>query len=228
MSITAGHGRGPHRRRGFTLIELLVVLVIIGLLVSLAVLSLGDNRGEVVKREADRLVALLKLARDEATLSGEPVGLHVYEDGYTFLSQQNADKWVAMTGDRTLGPRKVPEVVRLDVLVDGEPVTPEQRGLTGDRGDSDNPGLSDDGGDGTDSPGLDAVEGRDQQAKKDKDDKEKKDKQDKQESIKPQTVIYPSGEIYPFEIDVSGQEQQTPYYRITGEMHGEISMEKRD
>ena len=49
--MSRSYGRG----RGFTLIELLVVLVILGTLVSLAVLSVGNGAGRALRDEGDRL-----------------------------------------------------------------------------------------------------------------------------------------------------------------------------
>ena len=47
--------------RGFTLIELLVVLVILGTLVSLALLSVGNGGGRVLRDEGERLATVMAL-----------------------------------------------------------------------------------------------------------------------------------------------------------------------
>lgn len=216
--------RAARAPRGFTLIELLVVLVVVGVMVALASLAVGDNRGEVIQREANRLVALLRLAQDEATLSGQPIGLHVAHDGYTFLAQQDQDTWTPVTGDRSLGPREVPEFVRLDMLVDGEPISPDRSGLSGGDDGSAEPGLSGESGPGL---GESGDSGPDQGESGETEDDDPETADDEDDGKTPHTVIYPSGEIYPFQLDVAGQEPG-PYYRITGEIHGEIALEKRD
>lgn len=52
------HGARRHRARGFTLLEMLVVLVIAGLLVSLASLSLTRNPRTDLREEAQRIALL--------------------------------------------------------------------------------------------------------------------------------------------------------------------------
>ena len=61
-----------HRlHRAFTLIEILVVITIVGIVVSIALLSLGvlgDDRD--LRKEGRRMIALVQLAQDEATMQG--------------------------------------------------------------------------------------------------------------------------------------------------------------
>ena len=60
--------KAPDLARGFSLIELLVVIAIVGIVVSMALLSLGilgDDRQ--LQTEARRVMALLEVAEDEAT-----------------------------------------------------------------------------------------------------------------------------------------------------------------
>ncbi len=54
---------------GFTLLELLVVLVIIGIVSSFAVLSTGlATHDKPLDKEAQRLLALMQMAGEEAVL----------------------------------------------------------------------------------------------------------------------------------------------------------------
>ena len=77
----------PRGTRGFTLIELLVVMLLIGIILTFATLSLGDGgRGKLIDREARRLAALVELAGEDAVLSGRELGLYFDAAGYRFLT----------------------------------------------------------------------------------------------------------------------------------------------
>ena len=71
---------------GFTLIELLVVVVVIAVIVSIGVLSLGtlgDDR--MLRREVYRIGSLLEVAQDEAVMQGREFGLEIMRNSYRFV-----------------------------------------------------------------------------------------------------------------------------------------------
>lgn len=116
------HGRrgaAPPAPRGFTLIELLVVVFIIGIVISLATLAVGDNQQDRVEREAQRLQALLRLAADESVITARSIGVAFSANGYAFL-EADEDGWTAMEDDPTFHPRQLPDFVQMDVVVDDE------------------------------------------------------------------------------------------------------------
>jgi len=58
---------------GFTLVELLVVLVLVALSSAVVTLALRDRTGDRLQEEAERLGALLEMARAESRVTGVPV-----------------------------------------------------------------------------------------------------------------------------------------------------------
>jgi general secretion pathway protein H len=122
----------PGRSAGFTLLELMVVLVLIGIIFSFAMLSLGgDDLGEMMEQETRRLVTLLELASDEAVLRGEELAVHFSAEGYEFLILQDA-AWQPSGDDGLLKAYKLPPGIEIRLEVDGDPP-----GLTGQDDDED-------------------------------------------------------------------------------------------
>lgn len=116
------------RSGGFTLIEVLAVLVIIGVIVGFATLSLGNRNRDVLDQEARRLAALMPLALQEAMLSARELGFVLDEGQYAFLVL-GPDGWRPMEDDvlrtRTLAPQVEAELA-------GDPpglAEPEQEAL---------------------------------------------------------------------------------------------------
>ncbi|MCY1671267.1 GspH/FimT family pseudopilin [Novosphingobium sp. SL115] len=84
------------RKNGFSLVEMLVVLMVMGLLASVAVLTLpGDERK--LRAEAERFAARALAARDEAIVGARPVSLVVSEQGYYFERRIDG-QWQALPG----------------------------------------------------------------------------------------------------------------------------------
>jgi general secretion pathway protein H len=91
------------RARGFTLLEMLVVLVIAGLLVSLASLSLSRNPRTDLREEAQRLALLFESAGDEAQVRARPIAWQPGTRGFRF-DVGTADGWRPLRDD-LLRPR---------------------------------------------------------------------------------------------------------------------------
>ena len=117
------------RARAFTLIELLVVIVLLGILVSVAVLSVGgSSTSRELRDEARRLAALIGVLSDEAVLDSREYGLLVNSEGYRVLRyDEAATRWLEVERRKV---HKVPDWMRLDLELDGTPlelVAPTQR-----------------------------------------------------------------------------------------------------
>lgn len=118
----AGSSRPP---RGFTLVEILVVVVIMGVVSAMVLLSFGiadDQRA--LQQQARRLVTLIELTRDEATLQGRDFGLEVLRGGYRFVELDPLrEQWVEVIGDDLLRQRQLDEGMRFDLLLEDRRVT---------------------------------------------------------------------------------------------------------
>lgn len=107
------------RVRGFTLIELLVTLVIIGIIVSMATLSLGGSETRKVEETGDRLMALIELAKQEALFGAQELGVLFWQQGYAFYRLDNEQQWIPLTGDSELRPRSLPEGLSIYLRLEG-------------------------------------------------------------------------------------------------------------
>ncbi|AQQ33902.1 GspH/FimT family pseudopilin [Burkholderia cenocepacia] len=97
------HGAARRRTRGFTLLEMLVVLVIAGLLVSLASLSLTRNPRTDLREEAQRIALLFETAGDEAQVRARPIAWQPTAHGFQF-DVSSPDGWRTLRDD-LLRPR---------------------------------------------------------------------------------------------------------------------------
>lgn len=128
-------GRSGRRCRGFTLLELLVVLVLMGVILAIAVLSVGDGgRSDRIREEARRVVALIDLASEEALLNTTPYGLEWRPDGYRFLLFRDGG-WQLLERDSLLGTRHWPPGVEAELYIEGQPVAPSLAEPQSDEGE---------------------------------------------------------------------------------------------
>ena len=108
------------RSAGFTLIEILVVIVIVGIVMSIALLSItlagGDNQ---LREEAQRMVSLVEIAQDESLLQGREFGLEFMQGAYRFVELDPlARQWSEIIGDDTLRLRELPEELELELFIE--------------------------------------------------------------------------------------------------------------
>jgi general secretion pathway protein H len=109
---------------GFTLIELLVVVVVISIIVSIGLLSLGvlgDDRQ--LRREAFRLGSLLEVAQDEAVMQGREFGLEVMLTSYRFVEfDPYQQRWAELPTEDIFRARELPEGVEFDLLLENKSI----------------------------------------------------------------------------------------------------------
>ena len=112
--------------QGFTLLEIMVVLVLMGILASLAVLSVGGGSQDRLAQEGQRLAALLELQQQEAILTGEIRGVQFGRQGYAILTLDEQGTWGPPDATNTLIRHELPEDIALGLWVDNRPAPLEK------------------------------------------------------------------------------------------------------
>lgn len=139
MTPTSATGRSSNQ--GFSLLEVLVVVFIVGVLATMFTLSIGVTGGDrQLDTEVDRLIAVVDLAREEAVVQGRELGLHFYTNSYEFAAyfedfidyhdEENPDlsEWALLDKATLLGPRELPEGLLFELRIDGREVVLKNAG----------------------------------------------------------------------------------------------------
>ena len=101
----------------FTLIELLVVIVLLGIITSFAVLSMGTGSTErKLEEESKRLHALIKLVREESIIQAKEIAMEINKQEYSFLEYKDK-KWIPLTS-KIFQPRSVSNELKFRVETD--------------------------------------------------------------------------------------------------------------
>ena len=191
-----GQGRPSVIQRGFTLLELLVVILVIGLIMSFASLSVGQTGGRVADEEGRRLAALIQLAEEESILRGEERVVELESNAYQFSLLGPAGNPVAMDdgSESTFRARELPGGVTLTATLNGE-----EAKLTAHKAQP------------KDEAKIDA----------DDEDKSKTEKKERDRLEGPAIMLLSSGEMTPFVLDVRAEDGSI--YRVTGDFNGKVT-----
>lgn len=172
-----------HRQSGFTLLEVLLVAMLMGLVATAVTLSMGGARGDrELDKQARRLMATLQLAQEYAVMDGRLVGIRIEDNGWQFMQRQAKDrKWLALTGDKQLGPVQLAENMTLALELEGFGWQPDS----------------------------------DEKTEQKRDEKERT----------PQLLIFPGGELSPFVLTFTQQDDNARYTRIVkGDEFGRLTL----
>ncbi len=108
------------RSRGFTLVEILVVVVIMAIVVSLAILSMGvTGRDSQLDEETRRIEGLVDILHERALLEGRDFGLRIEPTAYEFaVYDPNRDRWLTLNDESEFRRRNLPKGVYFQLQLD--------------------------------------------------------------------------------------------------------------
>jgi len=108
-----------------------VVVVIIGIVIAGAILSLGStgqDRG--LQQERDRLSALIDYVRDRGAMMTTEYGIVCGQHGYRFVYYDTRSmQWLPETLDDTLRERKLPTGLDLQLIIEGRTIVLDDKAL---------------------------------------------------------------------------------------------------
>ena len=112
------------RSRGFTLVDILVVVVIMAVVISMAVLSIGaTGRDSQLDEESRRIEGLVSLLHERALLEGRDFGLRIEPTAYEFVVYDpDRDRWLTLTDEHEFRHRDLPAGVTFQLELDSTPV----------------------------------------------------------------------------------------------------------
>jgi general secretion pathway protein H len=166
------------RARGFTLLEILVVIVIVGVIISVATISVGVlGRDREMQDQAERVWAVLQQAKEECELQGFDVGLRVGTASYDFLRfDARQQRWLPISNDDLMSARSLPPGLRMRLWLEGREVILAERPDTQGQSESEEE---------ADAPDREASA---------------RDEDEKKEELPPQIMVLSSGDLNSFDL----------------------------
>ena len=110
------------RSKGFTLVEILVVVVIMAIVISLAVLSIGTTgRDTQLDEESRRIEGLVGLLHERALLEGRDFGVRIEPAAYEFVVYEpRRDRWMTLDQEHEFRHRDLPKGLRFQLELDSQ------------------------------------------------------------------------------------------------------------
>lgn len=117
----------------------MVVVAIIGIVLSVAILSLGTTgTDDRLDDEVLRFETLVETARDESLMQGREYGIEFLQRGYRFLELDPLTRqWGEIVGDDILRYRDLPEFLEFELYLEGQLIELEYEPIALDAEDDD-------------------------------------------------------------------------------------------
>lgn len=96
-----------------------MVLLIIGLMTSVAMLSISMGEKDPARTAARRLQSLIGLAHEEAQMQGRNLALGLWRHGWRFYELGSDEHWQPVKNERALRPRTLAHDLMLQLQLQG-------------------------------------------------------------------------------------------------------------
>ena len=117
---------GLRLQAGFTLIEILVVMILLGIVMTIAVISIGNTQSEQLEEDMRRLLQIARLTHEEAIINQQTLAIKFSEHGYSIQRYDPQGKiWVPVTEPAFFLPKELDESYEIKLLQDGLSVSLE-------------------------------------------------------------------------------------------------------
>ncbi|MBM0105571.1 hypothetical protein JM946_12465 [Steroidobacter sp. S1-65] len=186
-----------------------MVIVVVGVMISMAMLSFGVlGRDRQAEEEARRFWVVLQQAREEAELQVEDFGIYIGQDAYEFLRlDSRMNRWELIEYDELFAQRELPEGLRFRLRLESreivlKPGLPERippKDKIDDEDDEDIPAAL----------------------------RERKQDDDESQKFPPHIMVLSSGEVMPFELEIE-RDNQPALWRVTALANNDLRVENRD
>lgn len=112
------------QQTGFTLLEVMLVLALMGLIIStVTYTALGTSNYDKVDDQAKRFQVVFDMASDFAILNQLQLGIRIDEEEntYTYLTLDEEDEWIELSDNKLFASYQMPEYMTLELNLEDLP-----------------------------------------------------------------------------------------------------------